>query len=58
LNATANVVGTFIYTLADGQTLASDAVLAVGPGQILNVTFIPDDTAFSSASAQVKINVV
>jgi hypothetical protein len=57
LNATANMPGTFTYTLADGVTLASGAVLDVGPDQILNVTFIPDSTAFPSARAQVKINV-
>jgi hypothetical protein len=58
LNATANVSGTFTYTLADGVTPASGAVLPVGQGQILNVTFTPNNSAFNSASAQVRINVV
>ena len=63
LNATVScngspLSGTFTYTLADAVTPASGAVLDVGPGQILNVTFTPDSTAFPSASAQVRINVV
>jgi hypothetical protein len=59
LDATANVPGTFSYTLADGVTPADGAVLGVGPGQILNVTFTPADTAdYNTASAQVLINVV
>jgi hypothetical protein len=58
LDATANVPGTFSYTLADGVTPAAGAVLGVGPAQILNVTFTPTDTAdYTTASAQVSINV-
>ena len=57
LNATATsngvpLPGIFTYTPAAG------ALLNAGNGQILNVTFTPDDTAdYSSASAQVSINV-
>jgi hypothetical protein len=58
LNATANVSGTYSYTLSDGVTPASGAVLGAGQGQILIVTFTPDDTGFPSFSARVKINVV
>jgi uncharacterized repeat protein (TIGR01451 family) len=57
LNATANVPGTFTYTLADGTTLANGAVLYAGPDQILIVTFTPANTAFPSARARVSINV-
>ena len=58
LNAYSNVAGTFTYTLEDGVTPASGAVLGVGPGKILKVTFIPNHPGYSSASAQVSINVV
>jgi hypothetical protein len=57
LSATASVAGTFTDTLANGDP-ASGAVLGVGPGQILILTFIPDHTAFSSAGARVRINIV
>jgi len=58
LDATANVPGTFTYTLADGVTPATGAVLPAGNGQILNVTFTPADTTdYGSASAGVTVNV-
>ena len=46
------------YWTATVHMIRDHPWLGVGPGQILNVTFTPDDTAFLSASAQVKINVV
>ncbi len=53
LDATANVAGTFTYTPAP------DTVLPVGNGQLLNVSFTPNDTAhYLGASAQVLVNVV
>jgi hypothetical protein len=58
LNATANVPGTFSYTLSDAVTPANGAVLNAGLDQILIVTFTPSDPAFSSVSARVSINVV
>ncbi|HVX10740.1 MAG TPA: MBG domain-containing protein [Pirellulales bacterium] len=58
LDATANVPGTFSYTLADGKTPADGAILNAGANQMLNVAFTPTDTAdFSAGSAQVEINV-
>ncbi|OYV72239.1 MAG: hypothetical protein B7Z74_05865, partial [Deltaproteobacteria bacterium 21-66-5] len=58
LDATANVPGTFSYTLADGTSAAAGAVLNAGQGQPLNVTFTPDDTAdYTTATWQVAINV-
>ncbi len=58
LDATANVAGTFVYTLANGTTNASGAVLSAGNGQTLNVTFTPTDTTdYTTATAQVQINV-
>jgi large repetitive protein len=57
LDATANVAGTFSYTLADGAS-ANGAVLSAGEGQVLNVTFTPTDTAdYTTTTAQVQINV-
>jgi hypothetical protein len=58
LNATANVPGTFTYTLSDGVTPASGAVLGAGQNQVLIVTFTPSNPTFSSVSARVRINVV
>ncbi len=59
LDATANVPGTFTYTLADGVTPALGALLPVGAGQTVEVTFTPFDAAdYSSASAQVSANVI
>ncbi len=59
LDATANVPGTFTYTLADDTTPANGAMLNLGNDQTLNVAFMPNDTAdYSSASAQVSINVI
>ncbi|HVX64285.1 MAG TPA: MBG domain-containing protein, partial [Pirellulales bacterium] len=58
LDATANVPGTFSYTLADGTTPASGAVLQAGPNQTLRVAFTPADTVdYTAAAAQVEINV-
>jgi subtilisin-like proprotein convertase family protein len=52
LNATANVPGTFSYTPAAGT------VLPAGAGQVLSVTFTPDDIAnYSASSATVLLNV-
>jgi hypothetical protein len=59
LDATAGVPGTFTYTLADGITPASGAVLAVGSGQELNCAFTPADSSdYATASATTTINVV
>ena len=67
LNATAttlvggqylNLPGTFVYTLADGSTPAAGAVLGLGTGQALLLTFVPSDTAdYRGAAAQVAVNV-
>ncbi len=52
LNATADVNGTFTYSLDAGT------VLDAGEDQTLSVTFTPDDTEnYNSASASVSINV-
>ncbi len=59
LNATANVPGTFAYTLADGTTQAMGAVLALGANQTLNASFTPTDAVnYSTATASVTINVI
>ncbi|MFK8114239.1 MAG: GEVED domain-containing protein, partial [Rubripirellula sp.] len=52
LNATANVAGSFVYTPAAGT------VLAEGDGQVLSVTFTPEDMAFAPITETVTINVV
>ena len=58
LDASASVLGTYSYTLADGTTPAVGAVLNAGQGQILNVTFTPNDTTdYTTTTAQVEINV-
>ena len=58
LDATANVAGTFSYTLADGTTPADGATLGAGQSQALSVIFTPTDTTdYSTATAQVQINV-
>jgi hypothetical protein len=58
LDATANIPGTFSYTLADGTTPANQAVLNVGQHQTLNATFMPTDSVdYATAAAQVEINV-
>ncbi|MCU0249278.1 MAG: hypothetical protein MUE61_03655 [Vicinamibacterales bacterium] len=52
LNATANVPGTFVYDPPAGT------VLSAGAGQLLSVTFIPDDLgAYAPALATVAIDV-
>ncbi|HEY0551744.1 MAG TPA: BACON domain-containing carbohydrate-binding protein, partial [Verrucomicrobiae bacterium] len=52
LNATASVPGTFIYSPT------TNVVLAAGAGQILSVTFTPNDTAnYNNAVRTVPINV-
>ncbi len=52
LNATASVPGTFVYSPT------TNVVLAAGAGQILFVTFTPNDTAnYNSAVRTVPINV-
>jgi hypothetical protein len=52
LNATASVLGTFIYSPVAGT------VLNAGSGQTLSVTFTPTDTTtYNSAAASVTINV-
>ena len=56
LDATAAVAGTFTYTLGDSST-ADDAVLPVGDGQTLNVSFVPDDANYLSESTSVTIDV-
>ena len=53
LNAGANVPGTFSYDPPEGT------ILAVGGGQTLSVTFIPDDSVtYATATASVAINVL
>ena len=53
LDATANVLGTFTYTLAAGT------VLGAGNNQTLSVLFTPDDTTdYTSAFATTTINVL
>jgi uncharacterized repeat protein (TIGR03803 family) len=53
LNATASVPGTFAYTPAAG------AVLHAGNGQVLSVTFTPDDTVnYNPATTNVALNVL
>jgi hypothetical protein len=51
LNATAAVAGTFVYSPPLGT------VLNAGPGQLLSVTFTPDDADFTEATAMVTIDV-
>jgi hypothetical protein len=52
LNATANTLGTFVYTPPSGTVLAS------GNGQVLSTTFTPTDTTdYTTATASVTINV-
>ena len=52
LNATANVPGHFVY-VNQGESFPA------GNGQILSVTFVPDDAAnYTNATAQVRINVL
>ncbi|MGA3017566.1 MAG: hypothetical protein ABSF62_10645 [Bryobacteraceae bacterium] len=52
LNASASVVGTFVYTPPAGT------VLLVGNGQTLSVTFTPSDTVdYTTAPASTTINV-
>ena len=59
LDATANVPGTFSYTLANRITSASGALLTAGSGQTLNVTFTPTDTVhYNTVSSSVTINVL
>ncbi len=59
LDAGANVPGSFSYTLVNGFTPASGAVLKAGQAQVLNVTFTPADTTnYRSATASVRINVL
>jgi sugar lactone lactonase YvrE len=57
LDATATIGGTFVYSLADGLTPAAGALLAHGPGQLLFVTFTPDDPTRAPATASVAIDV-
>jgi hypothetical protein len=58
LDATADVPGTFRYTLADGITPAAGAILHAGLNQTLRVSFTPTDaTDFTSASGSTTINV-
>lgn len=45
LDATASVPGTFSYTLADGKTPATGAVLNIGSSQMISVLFTPNDFA-------------
>ena len=53
LDATANVLGTFTYTLAAGT------ILGAGNNQTLSVLFTPDDTTdYTSAFATTSINVL
>ena len=53
LNAMANTPGTFSYSIAAGT------VLSAGAGQVLTVTFTPNDTAdYKSATASTTINVL
>jgi hypothetical protein len=58
LDATANVPGTFSYTLADDQTSAAGVVLNAGQNRTLNVAFTPTDTIdYTTTAAHVEINV-
>jgi hypothetical protein len=58
LNATANVPGTFTYTLHTGGP-ALGAVLHAGTGQLLDVAFAPTNRSdYTTASAQVAIDVL
>ncbi len=59
LDASAEVSGSFTYTLADGKTSANGAILNAGPNQTLNVLFTPDDvTDYTTATDSVVINVL
>ncbi len=59
LDASADVGGTFSYTLADGTTAAAGAVLSAGANQVLKVMFTPTDKAdYASANDGVVINVL
>lgn len=51
LNATADVDGTFVYDPPSGT------VLNAGVGQVLSVTFTPDDTNFNPVTRTVMIDV-
>ena len=52
LNATASVAGTWVYSPAAGTTLSA------GAGQVLGVTFTPNDTTnYTSATATVALDV-
>jgi hypothetical protein len=58
LDATADVAGSFSYTLADGTTGADGAVLPADPNQVLKVTFTPTDTTdYTTAAASTTITV-
>ena len=57
LNAAANVPGTFCYTLANGRTPAWGAVLPLGSGQVLEMTFTPTKPAYPAVSASVTVTV-
>ena len=58
LDATASVAGTFSYTLADGVTDASGALLSPGADQVILATFTPTDTTdYAPVTASVTINV-
>ena len=53
LDATASVLGTFVYTPAAGT------ILGAGSGQTLSVTFTPNDTAdYTSVTTTAKLNVL
>ena len=52
LNATANVLGTFLYTPGEGT------VLPAGADQELAVAFAPTDTNYAAAAASVRVNVL
>ena len=53
LNATANVSGSFVYSPNAGT------ILSAGNGQVLSMSFVPDDsTNHNSANANVLINVL
>lgn len=51
LNATADIAGTFVYDPPSGT------VLNAGLGQVLTVTFTPDDANFNPVTRTVTINV-
>jgi Bacterial Ig-like domain (group 3) len=58
LNATANVPGSFSYTVHDGGAPAPGAVLHAGADQLLDVTFTPTNTAdYTTVTAQVPLTV-